>query len=109
MNGGLGGHTGIVVNQLDIALQAVSASEVLHPGQEEGGGGLAVDALLPALRHSLVNGTANHVRVHGVLLRNGVGHQHTALEAHLPLGIEGLRQLLGGVQAVVHAKADLRV
>ena len=63
--GGAGGDTGVVQHQLDVALQAVSAGQLHHPGQQEGGGLLAVDALLLALPQGLLDGvrtmTANIV------------------------------------------------
>lgn len=55
-SGGLGSQAGVVVDQLDVGSQAVAAGDLRHPGQEEGGGGFAVDALLPALGNGPVNG-----------------------------------------------------
>lgn len=60
---------------------------------------LPVDAQLVGLGHSLINGLVDDLVVHGILLGNGVRHQHTAAETHVLLDIEGLGQLGGGVDA----------
>ena len=49
------------------------------------------------------------VGIHRVLFRNGVGHQHAAGKPHLALDVEGLGQLLGGVETIVHLKPLVRV
>ena len=64
-----------------------------------------MDAAGLGLGQRLADGGVDHRRVHGILLRDGVGHQHTALEAQLQAGPEGRRQLLRGVHPVVHLKA----
>ena len=66
-----------------------------------------MDALLLGFLHRLVNGGVDDVGVHGVLLGDGVGHQHAGLEPHLALGVEGGGQLSGGIQTVIHAEAGL--
>ena len=66
-----------------------------HPGQEEGGGGFAVDALLPALGNGPVNGAVDDGRIHGIGLGNGVGHQHTPPRAISFWALKASRQLPG--------------
>ena len=66
-----------------------------------------MDALDLRLVHRVGDGFSDDVRVHGVLLRDGVRHQHAAHQAHVLLHIEGLGQIGGGVDAVVHAEAGL--
>ena len=66
-----------------------------------------MDALSLGLLHGLVDGLVDDVRVHGVLLRDGVGHQHAAAQAHILLDIKGFGQLRRGVDLIVHGKAAL--
>src|SRR5699024_3841598 len=47
------------------------------------------------------------VVVHGKLLGDGVGHQHTALQSQLLGSVESSGNLRGGVHAVVHLEAAL--
>ncbi len=71
------------------------------------GVGLAVDTGGLGFLDGLVDGLVDDVRVHGVLLRDGVGHQHAAAQAELVLGLEGFGQLRRGVDLIVHGKAAL--
>ena len=64
-----------------------------------------MDALGLALGHGPVDGTANEGGIHGVLLGDGVCHQHTALLSQHLLDVEGLSHLLRSIQTVVHAEA----
>ena len=66
-----------------------------------------MDAQLVSLSHSLVDGLVDDLMIHGVLLRDGIGHQHTAAQTHVLLDIESLGQLGGGVDAVIHLEAGL--
>ena len=66
-----------------------------------------MDAQLVGLGHSLINGLVDDLVVHGILLGNGVRHQHTAAETHVLLDVESLCQFRGGVDAVVHLEAGL--
>ena len=66
-----------------------------------------MDALHLGLVHRVGDGLSNDVRVHGVLLRDGVRHQHAAHQAHVLLHIECLGQVRRGVDAVVHGEAGL--
>ena len=66
-----------------------------------------MDALGLGVLHRLVDGLVDHVRIHGVRLRDGVRHQHTAPQPQLPLDVERLRQLCGAVQPVVHTEPGL--
>lgn len=77
---GIGGQRGVVVDELDIALEAVAAGQLLHAGQQERGDGLAVDALLIRLGDGLVDGGVDDLVIHGVLLGDGVRDEHAALE-----------------------------
>ena len=66
-----------------------------------------MDALCVTLGNGLVDGGIDGAKRHGVFLGDGVGHQHTALQAHVVAGFEGGSQLLRAVHAVVHAEAGL--
>ena len=66
-----------------------------------------MDAQALGLLHRIVDGLVDDLGIHGVLLRDGIGDQHAALEAHVQLRAEGRGDALGGVQAVVHAEAAL--
>ena len=66
-----------------------------------------MDAKLVGLFHGLVNGLVDDLVIHGELLGDGVGHQHAAAQAHVLFDEEGLGQVLGGVDAVVHPEAGL--
>ena len=46
----------VVVNQLDVGCQAVAAGQLCHPGQQEGGGSFAVDALFDTFGDGLSDG-----------------------------------------------------
>ena len=85
----------VVIHQLNVGIQAAAAGDVLDLGQQEGRGGLAVDALLLGLLHGLINGLIDDIGVHGVLLGDGVRHQHAAAQAQLTLDMERLGQLGG--------------
>ena len=104
---GIGGQRGVVVDELDVALEAVAAGQLLHAGQQERGDGLAVDALLIRLGDGLVDGGVDDLVIHGVLLGDGVRDEHAALETQLTLDMKGRRHLGGGVQTVVDAEAGL--
>ena len=64
-----------------------------------------MDALGVALGDGLVNGGVDGFQRHGVLLGNGVGHQHTAPQTQVLAHPEGLGQLLGRIHPIVHAEA----
>ena len=66
-----------------------------------------MDAQPVGLGHSLVDGLVDDLVIHGVFLGDGIGHQHTASQTHVLLHIEGLGQLGGSVDAVVHLEAGL--
>ena len=66
--------------------------------------------LMPQCRRfgdGLVDGGVNARRVHRVLLRDGVGDEHAAAEAHFELGLEGRGELFRRVDAVVHLESAL--
>ena len=66
-----------------------------------------MDAQPVGLGHGLVDGLVDDLVIHGVFLGDGIGHQHTAAQTHVLLHIEGLGQLGGSVDAVVHLEAGL--
>ena len=55
------GQTGIVEHQLDVGIQRAAAGDLLDLGQQEGRGGLALDALLFALGDGLIDGGVDDV------------------------------------------------
>ena len=73
-----------------------------------------MNSLLPALRDSLVNGLINRIRVHRVLLRDGVCHQHAALKAHFLFCVESMAGIsvfatggIGGVHRGAETTMDI--
>ena len=66
-----------------------------------------MDALCLSLGQRLLDGLVDDLVIHGVLLRDGVGDQHTVLHAQLTLGVESSGQLLRGIQFIIHAEAGL--
>ena len=49
------GDPGVIFYECNIGFQTVTAGQILDPGEQEGGGVLATDALLIGLCHGLVN------------------------------------------------------
>ena len=91
----LGGALGVVESELDVAGEALAAGEVLDLGEQEGGDVLAVDAGFVGCGEGLLYHALHLVKVEAVLLGDGIGDEHAALEAHLPLGVEDGRGLGG--------------
>ena len=64
-----------------------------------------MNALFVALGDGLINGCVDGLQRHCVFLGNGVGDQHTALEAHILLCLEGSRQFFGSIHLIVNGES----
>ena len=75
----LSSESRIIEHQTDIAFETVSTREILELCKELGRSGLSVDALFQRFLDGPVDGCVDDVRIHGILLRDRVGDEHTSL------------------------------
>ena len=84
----LRGHSRVVIGQLHVGGEGHAVGQIFDVAEQEGGGGLAVDALLLRHSQSLVDHAFHLVKVQLVLLGDGVSQNGAALHAGGPLGVQ---------------------
>ena len=104
-NRGFRRDSGVVINELNIGIEAHASGHFLDEGEQERSKLLAFNAVFFGFLYGDVNGSVRHGFGHFVLLRNGVANENAAVNAHVVLCLNGCGKLLRGVHTVVHAEA----